>query len=658
MAANGQTAEREARIRFARIVDSLTISSQVIINEATRFAASHQAHAHALVAYLEQRVAQVPAEQKLFILHLIHNIITVIGRHYIDMLAPCIGRMFLDAYYAQVRSAGRTGASEPDVAVRGKYEKLLVLWYDGLQLKAPLFPIQTLDAIVDKLPPNVQGKLRIERDKILAAHRRHRETIAASAGATPAISASSQHPSHSRQSSSVSAAAPPQQQPPQQPQQPPQPPQPPLPLPSAMDILRALVTATSSARSAKQAEQRQAATRNEADYASQQLVYLDDMIKYMNSLNDTTVSDVQSFYKSISSVAKLPPFDALLPRHPTISKPVPPQPQPQSHPQSQLHQHQHQPAPTSAKTSAIDITRLVSSIRAQNQNQQQQTTQAPNQQHHQQHPLTALPSLTDRDINGPAPAGAHTAIYDAFPSQCGQCGIRFPSTPQGGSSKSLHLDWHFRQKNRLAKLASSGAAGGSSGKDSKLLAVRLSGQIRGWFLNPTDWANGCDLEPDAVNGQNGSPSATTTTTSTNAAAAAANSTSTSNQMATGDNDALDESKWVVVVPSHLDHGSISCPVCNEKFIPKLNYDSEEWEIIGAKEIGHGASYRIVHVGCQQSTTGSKRQSLASHEYSGGNDYDDGAYDAVNAADGIDSYGDYDFDSDTAPPTKRRNIETI
>ena len=49
--------------------------------------------------------------------------------------------------------------------------------------------------------------------------------------------------------------------------------------------------------------------------------------------------------------------------------------------------------------------------------------------------------------------GAVSILYDAYPSQCKQCGFRYAKTEEGKAKMDAHLDRHFRQNRRMKEKA-------------------------------------------------------------------------------------------------------------------------------------------------------------------------------------------------------------
>ncbi|KAL8925934.1 MAG: hypothetical protein Q9208_003247 [Pyrenodesmia sp. 3 TL-2023] len=162
--------------------------------------------------------------------------------------------------------------------------------------------------------------------------------------------------------------------------------------------------------------------------------------------------------------------------------------------------------------------------------------------------------LTNASLKIPRPQLVEAKLFDARPNQCSTCGQRFLATEEGKKKKARHLDWHFRTNQRLA--------------DS---AKRI--QSRSWYVDEMDWIKSredLDEDPSSTNGALSSQTA--------AAAEAAK------------NDPKNKS---IPVPSDLTLRSAPCPICQEKFEPSWDDESQDFVWRDALRIQN----RVYHASC-------------------------------------------------------------
>lgn len=72
------------------------------------------------------------------------------------------------------------------------------------------------------------------------------------------------------------------------------------------------------------------------------------------------------------------------------------------------------------------------------------------------------------------------SLYDDQPNQCSNCGRRFLATEEGRAKKNRHLDWHFRQNQRMADP--------SIGR----------GQHRNWYMDEMEWIKLTEFDPSTT----------------------------------------------------------------------------------------------------------------------------------------------------------------
>ncbi|KAL8936920.1 MAG: hypothetical protein Q9211_003957 [Gyalolechia sp. 1 TL-2023] len=173
------------------------------------------------------------------------------------------------------------------------------------------------------------------------------------------------------------------------------------------------------------------------------------------------------------------------------------------------------------------------------------------------HPLAEIPNdveLTSASLKIPRPHLIKARLFDARPNQCSTCAQRFLATEEGKKKKARHMDWHFRTNQRLA--------------DS---AKRI--QSRSWYVDEMDWIKSrddIDEDPEASDGAESAQA--------KAAAEAAKN---------------DPKKKSIPVPSDPALSSAPCPICQEKFEP--SWDDETQDFVWRDAIMIGS--RVYHASC-------------------------------------------------------------
>ncbi|CAG8543431.1 10925_t:CDS:10 [Paraglomus occultum] len=165
--------------------------------------------------------------------------------------------------------------------------------------------------------------------------------------------------------------------------------------------------------------------------------------------------------------------------------------------------------------------------------------------------------------------GAMSILYDAYPSQCKQCGFRYAKTEEGKAKMDAHLDRHFRQNRRMKEKAK-------------------KAQTRAWFVSKEDWIHVREDDTSASSATNPAHS----TTSTKSSSAATNA-----------KDTIAES--TVVAP--IDKINKPCPICQEKFKSFYSDAEEEWLLKNAVLVD-GVIY---HATCHADVTKSQQLSRES-----------------------------------------------
>lgn len=140
------------------------------------------------------------------------------------------------------------------------------------------------------------------------------------------------------------------------------------------------------------------------------------------------------------------------------------------------------------------------------------------------------------------------ALYDEQPNQCSNCGRRFLATEEGRAKKNRHLDWHFRQNQRMADP--------SIGR----------GQHRNWYIDEMEWIQLNDFDPS--------------TTTADAATAA-----TEAKKQKGPQDQY------VRAPAGITRNT--CSICQEEMKSSYSEDLQDWVF------GNGVVYngKIAHATC-------------------------------------------------------------
>ncbi|KAI9063314.1 hypothetical protein FKP32DRAFT_1628211 [Trametes sanguinea] len=172
--------------------------------------------------------------------------------------------------------------------------------------------------------------------------------------------------------------------------------------------------------------------------------------------------------------------------------------------------------------------------------------------------------LTSADIMRQRPPLVEL-LYNKLPTQCKQCGIRFPSTSNGKKQFEDHLDMHFRQNRKASQ-----AVG--------------RGHSRSWFISLEDWIHGDSAD---VKGKG-----------------RADGRAMSSKAAAAEEAAKREAElraMHVVVPPGDEAKPISCPICKEHLKSEFLEDEEEWVWRNAIK----KDDRIYHATCHAEAAASK-----------------------------------------------------
>ncbi|CAJ0907263.1 3452_t:CDS:2, partial [Entrophospora sp. SA101] len=118
--------------------------------------------------------------------------------------------------------------------------------------------------------------------------------------------------------------------------------------------------------------------------------------------------------------------------------------------QQQQQQHHQQPA-----TSMPQLHLINNNNNHHHHNTQQQQQQQQQQNHHPLSPLFTNIINNDKifnvkDLEKIQLTRVVAILYDALPSQCKQCGIRYA---KDSKKIGIHLDWHFRQNRKMKEKA-------------------------------------------------------------------------------------------------------------------------------------------------------------------------------------------------------------
>lgn len=157
-----------------------------------------------------------------------------------------------------------------------------------------------------------------------------------------------------------------------------------------------------------------------------------------------------------------------------------------------------------------------------------------------------------------------SSLYEAQPNQCSLCGRRFPGTDEGRKKKAAHLDWHFRNNQRIAD------------------AVH-KGQNRSWYVDDIDWIQ---------------LPTTDITSSADAEGEAAKLVA---------NKAAERKKgpkdlWVPAPTGAA--ANVPCPICQERFEAVWHEEAQEWVWMDAKRVGG----RVYHATCHEEVAGARGRS--------------------------------------------------
>ncbi|KAL8690039.1 MAG: hypothetical protein Q9218_004424 [Villophora microphyllina] len=162
--------------------------------------------------------------------------------------------------------------------------------------------------------------------------------------------------------------------------------------------------------------------------------------------------------------------------------------------------------------------------------------------------------LSNASLKIPRPHAIKAKLFDARPNQCSTCGQRFLVTEEGKKKKARHLDWHFQTNQRLADAAR-----------------RI--QSRSWYVDEMEWIKFRDDIDEELEAENGVESA-----QAKAAAEAAKN---------------DPKNKRIPVPSDPSLSSAPCPICQEKFEPSWDDETQDFVWRDAVQIGS----RVYHASC-------------------------------------------------------------
>ncbi|EGD82766.1 hypothetical protein PTSG_03416 [Salpingoeca rosetta] len=220
----------------------------------------------------------------------------------------------------------------------------------------------------------------------------------------------------------------------------------------------------------------------------------------------------------------------------------------------------------------------------------------------------AIVELTDLSIKETKEDAYITLMYEAQPTQCKQCGLRFPDN--ASEEFKLHYDWHFRknQERQQAAVVS-----------------------RGWYLSETDWVKYAGSKLDTMP-----------------------------EPETQEQKKAEEERARTILGTQRVKAKDDqrCKICREKFGTYYDDEEEEWLLQDAIETDEG----LFHISCYEvasrpelqssrtsstvfSPTATRTASQSEDQLgSGGGDGDDG------------DAGRDDGGGDGGPPTKKAHRE--
>ncbi|KAJ8475302.1 hypothetical protein ONZ51_g6652 [Trametes cubensis] len=172
--------------------------------------------------------------------------------------------------------------------------------------------------------------------------------------------------------------------------------------------------------------------------------------------------------------------------------------------------------------------------------------------------------LTSADITRQQPPIVDF-LYNTLPTQCKQCGVRFPGSARAKKQFEEHLDMHFRQNRKASQ-----AVG--------------RGHSRSWFVSLEDWIHGDAVDVKGKGRADGRP--------------------VGSKAAAAEEAAKREAElraMHVVVPPGDEAKPISCPICKELLKSEFLEDDEEWVWRNAIK----KDDRIYHATCHAEATASK-----------------------------------------------------
>lgn len=190
--------------------------------------------------------------------------------------------------------------------------------------------------------------------------------------------------------------------------------------------------------------------------------------------------------------------------------------------------------------------------------------------------------LTTAAITAPRPE-ALSFLYDRFPLQCQQCGLRFFETPSGRRQMDAHIDWHFRHRRRVREGAQ-----------------RTHG--RSWLVAERTWLSGD--EDDAY----GAPIA-------DAQDAPVASTSSNTKAQQDSVSRAELMKKRVPMPSDPAIVSRPCPICKEPFKSEWSEDDEEWVFPNAVDVDRVLYHATCHHDAMAAKTAAAQARLIKAEES-------------------------------------------
>lgn len=164
------------------------------------------------------------------------------------------------------------------------------------------------------------------------------------------------------------------------------------------------------------------------------------------------------------------------------------------------------------------------------------------------------------------------ALFTQQPSRCGSCGKRFTFDEKGRVRKARHLDWHFRNNQRLADAASRGMS-------------------RDLYLDEAKWIQWREVEAGE---EAPTPTGIVVQDEANKSAATTSTTTAAHEETEQEAQARKMTR-LVRAPDDATANPRKCPICADPLKLICNDDDGDFYWIDAETIGE----RTYHASCRE-----------------------------------------------------------